>query len=146
MYYTVVGGKINRIKNFSVNSFGKYNNTEKKSTEQYLKCSTFYKEEIWLYLYMHVMGRMNTEILGTSELKWTRMDKFNSDDHYFYYCGQESLRRNGVAIIGNIRVQNAVLGCNLKKKKNRMISVRFQGKSFNITVIQVYAPTTDAES
>ena len=95
---------------------------------------------------MHVMGRMNTEILGTSELKWTRMDKFNSDDHYIYYRGQESLRRNGVSLTVNRRVQNAVLGCNLKKKKNRMISVRFQGKSFNITVIQVYAPTTDAES
>ena len=104
MYYTVVGGKINRIKNFSINSLGKYNKTEKKSTEQYLKFSTFYKEEIWFYLYMHVMGRVNTEILGTSELKWTRMDKFNSDDHYIYYRGQESLRRNGVALIINKRV------------------------------------------
>ena len=71
------------------------------------------------------------------------MDKFNSDDHYIYYCGQESLRRNGVALIANKRVQNAVLGCNLKN--DRMISVHFQGKPFNITVIQVYAPTTNAE-
>ena len=71
------------------------------------------------------------------------MGEFNSDDHYMYYCGQESLRRNGVALIVNKRVQNAVLGCNLKK--DRMISVRFQGKSFSITVIQVYAPTTNAE-
>ena len=132
------------MKNFSVNSFGKYNNIEKQSTEQYLKFSTFYKEEIWSFLYMHVIGRVNTEILGISELKWTRMDKFNADDHYIYYHGQESLRRNGVALTVNRRVQNAVLGCYLKN--NRMISVRFQGKSFNITVIQAYAPTTDAES
>ena len=82
-------------------------------------------------------------ILGISELKWTGMGEFNSDDHYIYYCGQESLRRNGVALIVNKRVQNAVLGCNLKK--DRMISVRSQGKSFSITVIQVYAPTTNAE-
>ena len=86
---------------------------------------------------------MNIDILGISELKWTGMGEFNSDDHYIYYCGQESLRRNGVAIIVNRRVQNAVLGCNLKN--DRMISVRFQGKPFNITVIQVYAPTTNAE-
>ena len=71
------------------------------------------------------------------------MGKFNSDDHYIYFCGQESLRRNGVAIMVNERVQNAVLGCNLKN--NGMISIRFQGKSFNITVIQVYAPTTNDE-
>ena len=71
------------------------------------------------------------------------MDEFNSDDHYIYYCGQESLRRNGAAIMVNRRVQNAVLGCNLKY--DRMISVRFQGKPFNITVIQVYAPTSNAE-
>ena len=71
------------------------------------------------------------------------MGEFNSDDHYIYYCGQESLRRNGVAIMVNKRVQNAVLGCNLKN--DRMISVRFQGKPFNITVIQVYAPTSNAE-
>ena len=82
-------------------------------------------------------------ILRITELKWTRMGKFNSDDHYIYYCGQESLRRNGVALIVNKRVQNAVLGCNLKN--DRMISVLFQGKPFNITVIQVYAPTTNAE-
>ena len=86
---------------------------------------------------------MNTDILGNSELKWIRMGEFNSDDHYIYYCGQESLRRNGVAIIVNKRVRSAVLGCNLKN--NRMISVRLQGKPFNIIVIQVYAPTTDAE-
>ena len=83
------------------------------------------------------MARMNINILGISELKWTGMGEFNSDGHYIYYCGQESLRRNGVAIIVNRRVRNAVLGCNLKN--DRMISVRFQGKPFNITVIQVYA-------
>ena len=77
---------------------------------------------------------VNIDILGISELKWTGMGEFNSDDHYIYYCGQESLRRNGVAIIINKRVQNIVLGCNLKNYK--MISVCFQGKSFNITVIQ----------
>ena len=79
------------------------------------------------------MAGVNVDILGISELKWTRMGEFNSDDHYIYYCGQESLRRNGVAIIVNKRVLNAVLGCNLKN--DRMISVRFQGKPFNITVI-----------
>ena len=89
------------------------------------------------------MARVNTEILGISKLKWTGMGEFNSDDHYIYYCRQESLRRNGVAIMGNKRVQNAVLGCNLKN--DRMISVRFQGKPFNITVIQVYSPTSNAE-
>ena len=89
------------------------------------------------------MARVNVDILGISELKWTRMGEFNSDDHYIYYCGQESLRRNGVAIIVNKRVWNAVLGCNLKN--DRMISVRFQGKPFNITVIQVYAPTSNTE-
>ena len=89
------------------------------------------------------MARVNVDILGISELKWTGMGKFNSDDHYIYYCGQESLRRNGVAIMVNKKVQNAVLGCNLKN--DRMISVRFQGKPFNITVIQVYAPTSNAE-
>ena len=82
-------------------------------------------------------ARVHINILGISELKWTRMGKFNSDDHYIYYCGQEFLRRN-VAIIVNKRVRNAVLGCNLKN--NRMISVCFQDKPFNITVIQVYAP------
>ena len=89
------------------------------------------------------MARVNIDILGISELKWTGMGEFNSDDHYIYYFGQESLRRNGVAIIVNRTVQNAVLGCNLKS--NRMISVHFQGKPFNITVIQVYAPTSNAE-
>ena len=89
------------------------------------------------------MARVNTDILGISELKWTGMGKFNSDDHYIYYYGQESLRRNGVAIIVNKGVRNAVLGCNLKN--DRMISVRFQGKPFNITVIQVYALTSNAE-
>ena len=83
------------------------------------------------------MARVNIDILGISKLKWTGMGEFNSDDHYIYYCGQESLRRNGVAIVVNKRVQNAVLGCNLKN--DRMISVRLQGKPFNITIIQVYA-------
>ena len=89
------------------------------------------------------MARVNIDVLGISELKWIEIGEFNSDDHYIYYCGQESLRRNGVALIINIRVQNVVLGCNLKK--NRMISVSFQGKSFNITVIQVYGLTSNAE-
>ena len=89
------------------------------------------------------MARVNVDILGISELKWTGMGEFNSDDHYSYYYGQESLRRNRVSIIVNRRVRNAVLGCNLKN--DRMISVRFQGKPFNITVIQVYAPTSNAE-
>ena len=79
------------------------------------------------------MARVNIDILGISKLKWTGMGEFNSDDHYVYYCGQESLRRNGVAIIGNKRVQNAVVRCNLKN--DRMISVCFQGKPFNITVV-----------
>ena len=86
------------------------------------------------------MARVNVDILGISELKWTGMGEFNSDDHYIYYCGQESLRRNGVAIIVNKRVWNAVLGYNLKN--DRMISVHFQGKLFNITAIQVDAPTS----
>ena len=89
------------------------------------------------------MATMNVDILGISELKWTGMGEFNSDDHYIYYCGQESLRRNGVAIMVNKRVQNAVLGCNLKN--GRMFSVHFQGKPSNITVMQVYAPTSNAE-
>ena len=89
------------------------------------------------------MARVNVDILGISELKWTGMGEFNSDDHYIYYCRQESLRRNGVAIIANKRVQNAVLGCNVQN--DRMISVCFQGKPFNITVIQVCAPTSNAE-
>ena len=88
------------------------------------------------------MTRVNVDILGISKLKCTGMGEFNSDDHYIYYCGQESRRRNGVATV-NKRVRNAVLGCNLKN--NRMISVRFQGKPFNITAIQVYAPTSKAE-
>ena len=87
------------------------------------------------------MARVNIDILGISELKWIGMGEFNSDDHYIYYCGQESLRRNGVAIIVNKRVRNAVLGCNLKN--NRMIYVRFQGKPFSIRVIQVYAPSSN---
>ena len=89
------------------------------------------------------MARVNIDILGISKLKWTGMGEFNSDEHYIYYCRQESLRRNGVAIMVNKRIQNAVLGCNLKN--DRMISVRFQGKPFNITVIKVYAPTSNAE-
>ena len=86
------------------------------------------------------MARVNVNILGISELKWTGMGEFNSDDHY---CGQESLRRNGVALIVNKRVQNAVPGCSLEK--DRMVSVRFRGKAFNIIVIQVYAPTSNTE-
>ena len=86
---------------------------------------------------------INIDILEMSELKWTEMGEFNSDDHYTYYCWQESLRRNGVAIIVNKRVWNAILECNLKN--DRMISVRFQGKPFNITVVQVYAPTSNTE-
>ena len=89
------------------------------------------------------MARVNIDILGISKLKWTGIGEFNSDDHYIYYCGQESLRRNGVAITVNKRVWNAVLGCNLKN--NRIISVRFQEKPFNNTVIQEYVPTSNAE-
>ena len=89
------------------------------------------------------MARVNVDILGISELKWTGMGEFNSDDHYIYYCGPESLRRNGVAIMVNKIVQNAVPGCNLKN--DRKISVCFQGKPFNITLTQVYAPTSNAE-
>ena len=89
------------------------------------------------------MARVNVDILGISKLKWTGMGEFNSDDHYIYYCGQESLRINGIAIILNKRVQNAVLGCNLKN--DRMISVHFQGKPFNIMIIQVYALTSNTE-
>ena len=88
------------------------------------------------------MARVNIDILGISELKWTGMGEFNSDDHYIYYYGQESLRRNGVALIVNKRAQNAIFVCNLKN--DRMI-ICFQGKPFNITVIQVYAPTTNAK-
>ena len=89
------------------------------------------------------MARVNVDILGISELKWTGMGEFNSDDHYVYYCGQESLRRNGVAIMVNKRIQNAILGCNLKN--DRMISVHFQGKPFSIMVIQVYTLTNNVE-
>ena len=89
------------------------------------------------------MARVNVDILGISELKWTGMGGFNSDDHYVYYCGQESLRRHGVAIMVNKRVRNVVLGCNLKN--DIMTSVRFQGKPFDITVIHVYALTSNAE-
>jgi len=89
------------------------------------------------------IARVNVDILGISRLKWTGMGELNSDDHYIYFCGQESLRRNGVAIIVNKRVKNVVLGCNLKN--DRMIIVHFQGKPFNITVIEVYAPTSNAE-
>ena len=89
------------------------------------------------------MARVNVDVLGISELKWTEMGKFNSDNRYIYYCGQESLGRNGVAIIVNERFQNTVLGCNLKN--DRMISVHFQGKPFTITVIQVYALSSNVE-
>ena len=89
------------------------------------------------------MARMNVDILGISKLTWTGMGEFNSDDHYIYYFGQESLRRNGVAIIVIKRVQNAVLACHLKS--DRTISVHFQGKPFYIMVIQAYAPTSNAE-
>ena len=89
------------------------------------------------------MARVNIDILGIRELRWTGMGEFNADDHFIYYCGQESLRRNEVAIMVNKRVQNAVLGCNLKN--DRMISVHFQGKPFSLTVTQVYAPTSNAE-
>ena len=89
------------------------------------------------------MARVNIDILGISKLRWTGMGEFNSDDHYIFYRGQESLRRNGVAIMVNKKVQNAVFGCNLKN--DRMVSVHFQGKPFNITVIQAYAPTSNTE-
>ena len=89
------------------------------------------------------IARVNVDILGISELKWMGVGEFNSDDHYIYYFRQESLRRNGVALIVNKRIHNAVLGCNLKN--DRMISVCFQGKPFNITVTQVYALTSNAE-
>ena len=89
------------------------------------------------------MARVNVDSLGISKLKWTAVGEFNSDDHYIYYCGQESLRRNGVAIMVNKRVRNAVLGCSLIN--DSMISVHFQGKPFNIMVIQAYVPTSNAE-
>ena len=94
------------------------------------------------------MVRLNFDILGISELKWMGVGEFNSDNHYIYYCGQESLRRNGVALIINKRIRNAALGCILNAalvKNDRMISVHFQGKLFNIIGIQIYAPTTNAE-
>ena len=89
------------------------------------------------------MARVSIDILGISELRWTGTGEFSSDDHYIYYCGQEPLRRNGVALIENKRVQNAVLGCCIKN--DRMISVHFQGKPFSITNIQVYALISNAE-
>ena len=89
------------------------------------------------------MARLNIDVLGINELKWTGMGEFNSDDHHIYYYGQKSLRRNEVALIVRKTVQDAVFGCSLKN--DRMISVHFQGKPFNITVIQVYAPTSNAE-
>ena len=89
------------------------------------------------------MARVNVNILGISEIKWNGMGELNSDDHYIYSCGQKSRRRNGLALIINKRVRNAVVGCSLKN--DRMISVRFQGKPFNITVIQVYSLTSNAE-
>ena len=89
------------------------------------------------------MARVNVDILGISELTWTGMGELNSDDHYVYNCGEESLRRNGVALIVNKRVWNAVLGYSFKN--DRMISVHFQGKPFNIIVTQIYAPTSNAE-
>ena len=89
------------------------------------------------------MARVNMDILGSSELKWMGMGEFHSDDHYVYYCGQKSLRRNGAALIVNKRVQNAILGCNLKN--DRMTSIHFQGKPFNITVTQVYPPTSNTK-
>ena len=96
-----------------------------------------------LEVFKQEIATVNIDILGISELKWPGMGEFNSCDHYIYYCGQEFLRRNGLAFMVNKRVWNAVLGCSLKN--DRMISVRLQGKPFNITVIQVYAPTSDAE-
>ena len=96
-----------------------------------------------LELVKQEVARVNVDILGISKLKWTGMGEFNSDEHFIYHCGQESLSRNGIAIIVNKRVQNAVLGCNLKN--DRMSSARFQGKPFNIMVIQVYAPTGNTE-
>ena len=96
-----------------------------------------------LELVKEEMASLNIDILGISELKWTGMSEFNSDDHYIYNCGQESLRKNGIVIIVKKRIRNAVLGCSLKNEQ--MISICFQGKPFNITVIQVYAPTSNAK-
>ena len=116
----------------------------------------YYKEQYWigtwnvrsmnqgkLEVVKQEMARVNNNILGIRELKWTGMGDFNSDNHYIYYCGQESLRRNGIILIVSKRVWNAVLGCSLKN--DILISVRLQGKPFNITVIQAYAPTSNAE-
>ena len=99
--------------------------------------------QVKMELVKQEMARVKHTILGISELRWTGMGKFNSDDHYIYYCRQESLRRNGVVLTVNKRVQNAVSVCSLKS--HRMISVCFQDKSFSVVVIQVYAPTTDVE-
>ena len=110
-------------------------------TSQTMSCST-----VSLWLGKHLIPHeclISSRQIGLSKLKWTGMGEFNSDDHYIYYCGQESLRRNGVAIIVSKRVWNAVLGCNLKN--DRMISAHFQCKPYNITVIQVYAPTSNTE-
>jgi len=96
-----------------------------------------------LEVFRQEMARVHIDILGISELKQTGLGEFNSDDHYIYYCGQEMLRRNGVALIVNKRVQNEVLGCNLRN--DRIISVCYQRKPFNITVNQVHAPTTNAK-
>ena len=96
-----------------------------------------------LEVFKQEMARVNINILDINELKWTRMDKFNSDNYDIYYCGQESFRRNGVALIVNKRAWNSGLGCNLKNEK--MISVCFQGKAFSVIVIQVYPPTTNAK-
>ena len=96
-----------------------------------------------LEMVKQAMPRVNIDILGINELKWGEVGEFNSDDRYIYYCGQESLRRSGVAIIVKKRIRNAVLGCNLKN--DRMISVHLQGKPSNITVIQVYGPTSNTE-
>ena len=109
----------------------------------FLEIFIHWQAKVFTLTFKQEMASVNVDILGISRLKWTGMGEFNSDDHYIYYCGQESLRRNGVAIMVNKRVRNAVLGCNLKN--DRMISVRFQGKPFNIAVIQVYAPTSNAE-
>ena len=111
------------------------------AAQQALPSPGFSRQEYWngymnqgkLEVVKQEMARVNVDILGIRELKWAGMGEFNSDDHYIYYCGQESLRRNGVAIMVNKRVRKAVLGC----KNDRMISVRLQGKPFNITVIQV---------
>ena len=111
--------------------------------ELYQTCNVRSLNQGKLEVVKQEMARVNIDILGISELKWTGVGEFNSDDHFVYYCGQESLRRNGVAIIVNKRVQNAVHGCNFKN--DRMTSVHFQGKPFNIMVIQVYAPSSNAE-